>query len=270
MRFFREGAAGSRGVIGMRTLCLAVALLAACREEHTKSIEGAPIGHEPVVVPRTHKIPAGHAAEVRKIFEAHEVITFPISVVSSAGTNTQFVNPTPTFLGNDRFVLAATPEIHEELDRLLDEIAKEHTPTKEITYAVTYWAIEADPNASVEIPADLEEVKPVLESLKGLGPRKFKIIDRAATHSLDGMKAGVKSRELDIQQTLSSDADGLQLALELELNDKPPGFPSNSKVHTKLEIALDKPIVLAETAMEAGSGTPPENLVLFVVKARAE
>jgi hypothetical protein len=252
----------------MRTLCCAVLMLAACREEHTKSIEGAPVGHEPVVVPRTHQIPAGHASEVRRLFEA-QVITFPISVVSSAGTNTQFVNPTPTFLGNDRFVLAATPEIHDELDRMLAAMAKAPA-IREVTYSVTYWAIEADPSASVEIPADLEDVKPVLESLKGLGPRKFKIIDRAATHSLDGMKAGVKSRELDIQQTLSSEADGLQLALELQLNEQAPGSPSNSKLHTKLDIALDKPIVLAETALEAGSGTPPENLVLFVVKARAE
>ncbi|HEY3805488.1 MAG TPA: hypothetical protein VGL61_22925 [Kofleriaceae bacterium] len=257
----------------MRTLCLAAVLLAACRGDYNSkaltAMEGAPVGREPIVVPRSHQIPPGHAAEVRRLFEA-QVITFPISVVSSAGTNTQFVNPKPSFLGNDRFVIAATPEIHDELDRMLAAMAKEPAPVRQVTYAVTYWAVEADPSASVEIPAGLEEVKPVLESLKALGPRKFKIIDRAATHSLDGVKAGIKSRELDIQQTLSSDADGVQLALELELNDKPPGYPSNAKVNTKLEIALDKPLVLAEAAMEAGSDTPPENLVLFVVKARAE
>ena len=36
--------------------------------------------------------------DVRKLFDAH-VLSFPITVVSSAGTNTQFVQPNPSFIG---------------------------------------------------------------------------------------------------------------------------------------------------------------------------
>jgi|HubBroStandDraft_6_1064221.scaffolds.fasta_scaffold143103_4 hypothetical protein len=247
----------------MRLLCIVVAL-AACRPaDHPAESRPAEI----VVVPRSHQIPPGHTAEVRKLFESH-VISFPVSVVSSAGTNTQFVNPSPSFIGGDRFVIAATPEIHAELDTLLAAMAKQPASPAPTTYNVTYWAIEADPSTETQLAPDLAELEPVLKSLGALGPRKFKTIDRAATRSLDGARAEIKSHLMYVESTLSIDSDALQLQLQLQLH---PDDAQHSKVETKLQLAPDKPIVLGETAMGSGSDATGADLVLYVVRAqRAE
>jgi hypothetical protein len=242
-------------------LAFAALLLAACHFTDRASEDTRPI--EPVVVPRTHQIPPGHAAEVRKLFES-QVICFPISVVSSAGTNTQFVNPKPSFIGSDRFVLAATPAIHDELDRLLAAMAKAPASPVSGTYTVAYWAIEADPSSESHVPADLAELDPVLKSLGALGPRTFRTIDHATTRALDGSRAEIKSRALVIDQTLSVAPEALELALELTTRD------SGSHIETKLQLAPDKPIVLGETAL-GSAADPAANLVLYVVRAqRAE
>ncbi len=249
----------------MRSLCIVFLAVAACRPADHAAEPPRPA--EIVVVPRSHPIPPGHAAEVRKLFEAN-VITFPISVVGSAGTNTQFVNPRPSFIGRDRFVVAATPEIHAELDTLLAAMAKSPPSPVPATYAVTYWAIEADPSSAEQIAPDLAELEPVLKSLAALGPRKFKTIDRAATRSLDGVRAEIKSHLMYVESTLSVDSDALELQLQLQLH---PEDAQHSKVETKLQLAPDKPIVLGQTAMSAGSDAGGADLVLYVVRAqRAE
>jgi hypothetical protein len=216
------------------------------------------------IAPRSHQIPAGHEAEVRKLFEAH-TISYPIAVVSSAGTNTQFVNPNPAYIGTDRFVISATPEIQDQLDQLLAAMAKMPAPPATSTYAMTYWAIEADPGTDSQIPPELGEIAPVLQSLAGLGPRHFKTIDRVATHVLDGFRADVKGRELSVEQTLSADPSTLELALKLELRGN-RDEPSTS-VDTKLQLAVDKPIVLGQTSIGVGSDSSA-GVVLYVVRAQ--
>jgi hypothetical protein len=247
--------------------CAALALLlAACHPDHSGNTE-VPRSDQMFgggIAPRSHQIPPGHEAEVRKLFESNNV-SYPISVVSSAGTNTQFVNPKPAYIGTDRFVIGATPEIHAELDQLLAAMAKMPAPPATSTYAMTYWAIEADPSADSQIPPDLSEIAPVLQSLAGLGPRHFKTIDRVAAHVLDGFRADVKGRELSVEQTLSVDPSALELGLRLELRghrDEP-----STSVDTKLQLAVDKPIVLGQTSIAAGSDTSA-GVVLYVVRAQ--
>jgi hypothetical protein len=244
----------------MKLALAALLLLAAC---HVSDRSEPPRTAEITVVPRSHQIPPGHVADVRKLFDAH-VLSFPITVTSSAGTNTQFMQPSLSFIGTDRFVTGATPEIHAELDKLLDALAKSPVPTASGTYAMTYWAIEAEPSGDVQVPPDLAEIEPVLKSLGALGPRKFHTIDRVSTRVLDGAHADVSSRALLVNQTLSVDAASLELALELTMRD------NTGRIETKLQLAPDKPIVLGETAM-GSAADPAANLVLYVVRAqRAE
>jgi hypothetical protein len=242
-------------------LVLAAALLAACHT--TDRSADPPRMAEITVVPRSHQIPPGHAADVRKLFDAH-VLSFPITVTSSAGTNTQFMQPSLSFIGTDRFVTGATPEIHAELDKLLEALAKSPMPAASGTYTMTYWAIEADPSTDAQVPTDLVEIEPVLKSLGALGPRKFHTIDRVSTRVLDGTRADVKSRAMTVSQTLSVDSTSLQLQLELGVKDV------GGQIETKLQLEPDKPVVLGETAM-GSAADPAANLVLYVVRAqRAE
>jgi len=254
----------------MRMLAALALSVVACRGGD-RVVEPSSSGPRPadiVVVPASHKIPPGHLADVRKLFEA-QVITFPISVTSSAGTQTQFVNPKPTIIG-DRFLLAATPEIHAQLDTLLADIAKQPPTPPPATYQLTYWAIDATPSASTTIAPDLAELEPVLKSLAPLGPRTFKTIDRVATRSIDGTGADLKSRRLEIEQTLSADNAALELSLDLKLNGAhPDGPPRAEKISAKFPVTLDKPVVLGQSGDADGSDSA--DLVLYVVRAqRAE
>jgi hypothetical protein len=84
---------------------LAVAL-AACTSRDTKlgTIE-VPRPDQVVgggVAPRSYDIPAGHAAEIRRLFKGGGAMGYPIAVVSAQGTQTQFVNPQPVFIGENR------------------------------------------------------------------------------------------------------------------------------------------------------------------------
>jgi hypothetical protein len=256
----------------MRTLAALAIGLFACRATD-RIIEPPPAAAarpaELDLVPRSHAIPPGHLADVRKLFEAH-LVSMPISVVSSAGTNTQFVNPQPTFIG-DHFVVAATPEIHAELDTLLAALAKQPPTPPPSTYAITYWAIEAAPSATTDIAPELAELEPVLKSLGPLGPRRFRTLDRVSTRSIDGAQAKIESRRLDVDQTLSTDNAGLQLSLVLRLHSKvPPEMtPHTDQIEAKFPLAPDKPVVLGQTGDSAGSNAA--DLVLYVVRAqRAE
>ena len=245
---------------------LAIGLIA-CRSSD-RIAEPAPRAAEITIVPRNHPIPPGHLADVRKLFESH-LVSIPISVVSSAGTNTQFVNYQPTYVG-DHFVINATPEIHAELDTLLAAMAKQPATPPPATYLITYWAIEAAPSAASEIAPDLAELEPVLKSLAPLGPRTFKTIDRVATRSIDGTGADLKSRRLELEQTLSGDNVALELSLDLKLNgEHPDGPPRAEKISAKFPVTLDKPVVLGQTGDADGSNAA--DLVLYVVRAqRAE
>ena len=256
----------------MRLLAVLVIGLFACRSVDRVIEQPSAAAARPAelnLVPRSHAIPPGHLADVRKLFDAH-LVSIPISVVSSAGTNTQFVNYQPTYVG-DHFVVNATPEIHAELDTLLAAMAKQPAPPPPATYAVTYWAIEAEPSAATEIAPDLAELDSVLKSMAALGPRKFKTVERVATRSIDGALAKVTSHRLQVDQTLSTDEAGLQLSLDLALNSKvPPEMTSHTdRIEAKFPIAVDKPIVLGQTGDSAGSNAA--DLVLYVVRAqRAE
>ena len=146
-------------------------------------------------------------------------------------------------------------------------MAKTPPPPATSTYTVTYWAIDAEPAAAVQIPPDLDDIAPALQALGGLGPRRFRTIDRVGTRALDGFHARVKGRALGVEQTLSAGSDALELALELELRDDGPSGSFN----TKLQLAVDKPIVLGQTAAGSGAGSDTAGVVLYVVRAqRAE
>jgi hypothetical protein len=214
------------------------------------------------VVPRSHQIPAGHAADVRKMF-ANAAMSYPISVVSDKGTNTQFVQPPPVFLGSDHFVLSAPPEFHTEIDRVLDSLSKAPAAPSS-TYDITYWIIEADVATDEQVPSELAELAPTLNALSGLGKRHFKSVDRVAAHTVDGEKSQITGRVIKLEQSLSVGADGLRLKLELNLRgtwtDQPDRGP---QLITNLQLKPDVPAVLGDSSLAT-----PSSVLLYVVRAR--
>ena len=234
-------------------IIIALLLFAACRGDSRQDMPRPDqlIGGN--IVPRSHQIPAGHISEVRRLFDTH-VISYPISVISEKGVQTQFVNPQPAFLGSDRFVVGATPEIHAELDQLLATIAKSPPSPGPATYEVTYWVVEAT-SGEAPVPPELADVAPALEALAGLGKRKLKQIDRVATLELTTETSELRGQALYIWNQLSAEPDGLRLNLKLQLE--------NRKIETQLQVQPDKVIVLGDSA-----NTDSSSLTLYLVRVR--
>jgi hypothetical protein len=249
-------------------LWLALAL-AACngghRSDHDHDGSGGPMWRKDTgvdVVPRTHTIPAGHAADVRKMF-ANGAMSYPVTVVSDKGANTQFVQPPPVFLGSDHFVLSAPPEFHDEIDRVLAALSKAPAAPSS-TYDTTYWIIEADLATDEQVPPELEELASTLDALPGLGKRHFKSVDRVAARTVDGERSQVTGRIIKLDQSLSVGADGLRLKLELELRgtwvDQQDRGP---RLETFLQLKPDVPAVLGDSSLAT-----PSSVLLYVVRAR--
>jgi hypothetical protein len=221
---------------------------------------------EVMIIPKRHAIPPGRAADVRRLFSSG-AMSYPISVVSAGGAQTQFVQPKPVFIGSDSFVVDIPPEFHDELDHLLDGMAKA-PPAVSSAYDVTYWVVEADSSPTTEVPPELAEVATTLEAVTGLGKRRFKSIDRVAAHTLDGNRAEIKGRVIELGQTLTADPDGLRLQLEMHLqntwSDNPGHGPT---LETDVQLKPDLPIVLGDSTLSSAS-EGAANLLLYVVRAR--
>lgn len=217
------------------------------------------------IVPASHEFPPGRAADIRRLFEGH-VVSYPISVVSSAGVQTQFVNPKPVFVGDRRFVIGLPPSMHVALDKLIAGLAPQAVASSS-TYELTFWAVEAIASTESEVPRDLAEIGPMLEKLSGLGKRRFKSLDRVAARARDGAETKITGRMIEVENTLASVPEGIELDLKLQLKgvwgEKPELGP---RIETTLQVTVDRPIVIGDSAQAAASdGTA--NLVLYVVRA---
>ncbi len=218
------------------------------------------------IVPQSHDFPVGRADDIRRLFE-NDVTSYPISVVSSAGTQTQFVNPNPVFIGDHRFVVGLPPHMHVALDQLIANLDKQPAKAPS-TYEVTFWVIEAVAAGETDVPRDLAEVGPMLQKLTGLGKRRFKSLDRVAARARDGAHTKLSGRMMYVEQTLSAYPDGIELELKLEVKgtwtEKPELGPS---VQTTLQLPLDRAIVVGDSAQAAASDGAA-NLLLYVVRAQ--
>jgi hypothetical protein len=216
------------------------------------------------VVPQVHDVPAGRANDVRRLFDSG-AMSYPIAVVAASGTQTQFVQPRPVFFGENKFVVGAPKHVHDAIDALLKQLPPAQVGTSG-TFELTYWLVAADPAAQTSVGKDIEELTPMLEGLKGLGPRKFRFLDRVGGQSRDGIRADINGRISEIDHKLTTSTAN---ELELELTYKVTGLYSdrNSVINTTLQLQPDKPVVLGDTALAPPVDGAPAGVILYVVRA---
>lgn len=216
------------------------------------------------VSPRSYDVPPGRAAEIRRLFKGGGAMSYPIAVVSAQGTQTQFVNPQPVFLGENRFVVALPEGHHVALEQVIGQLKASGAPVVTGSYEMTYWIVEATPADANEIAPDLAEISGTLDKLGALGKRKFRMIDRVGGRVTDGDEAKMRSLRTDIFQSLVADPTGLQLTIELQqdADDKRGPF-----VRTTLRLKPDQPVVLGDASLSTPVATV-NGLVLYVVRAR--
>jgi hypothetical protein len=217
------------------------------------------------VSPRSYDIPAGQASAIRRLFKTGGAMGYPIAVVSAQGTQTQFVNPQPVFIGENRFVVGLPEQHHVALTQVIATMQSAPAPVAMESFEMTYWVVEATPADATTIAPDLEEVGKTLEGLGALGKRKFRLIDRVGGRVTSGDEATLRSLRTNVTQALTADASTLQLQLELEQtggDGKQGPF-----MHTTLRLRPDQPIVLGDAALSPPVATI-DGLVLYIVRAR--
>ena len=257
----------------LRIVCCLLAL-AAChdRDRTSPAAAPAPAVERPDqilgagVVPQAHEFPPGRTDDIRRLFD-NNVMSYPVSVVSEKGVQTQFVNPRPVFVGDRRFVVGAPSSMHAAIDKMIATLDKTAAPAKQ-TYELTFWVVEAVAATNTDVARDLVDVAPMLEKLAGLGKRRYRSLDRVAARSRDGAKTKISGRILRVEHELETFPDGIELELTLALpgiwTDKPELGPT---VETKLQLPLDQPIVIGDSA-QTSAFEGAANLLLYVVRAR--
>ena len=217
------------------------------------------------IIPQAHEFPPGRADAIRRMF-ADGSMSYPISVVSASGAQTQFVNPKPVFVGDHRFVVGAPPAMHAAMDKMIATLDKAVVTSG--TYEVTFWVVEATSAANVDVARDLADVAPMLEKLAGIGKRRYRSLDRVAARSRDGAKTKLSGRMIKIEHTIGAYPDGVELDLELALTGTWSEHPDQGPtVETKLQVPLDQAIVIGDSA-QSGAADGAANLLLYVVRAR--
>jgi hypothetical protein len=212
------------------------------------------------VVPQIHDFPAGHAADIRRIFDG-SALSYPISVISDKGVQTQFVNPRPVFVSDRRFVVGLPPASHAALDKLIAGLSTAPTPLG-ATYEITFWAVEGSSAAQPDVPADLAEIAPVLDKLAALGKRRFKSLDRVGGRTRDGAQTKLVGRLLKAEHRPIAGPDGIELEVTLQLiEDK-----ATPTIETTLHLPLDQPLVIGDSAQSTATDGNA-NLLLYVVRA---
>ena len=247
---------------------LAVAL-AACNSRDTKlaSIE-VPRPDQVVggnIAPKSYDIPAGHAAEIRRLFKGNGAMSYPIAVVSAQGTQTQFVNPQPVFIGENRFVVALPEQHHAALDQVIAGMSKSGPQVSSGSYEMTYWVVLAKDAEATAVAPELRELDATIKQLGALGTKSYSLIDRVGGRVIDGDEASMRSHRTDVQQMLTADASGLQL--QLELRENADADKRGVQMRTTLRLEPDEPIVLGNSAISQPVSTE-NGLVLYMVRAR--
>lgn len=253
---------------GSRAALAALALAACSSRDNRLATVEVPRPDQTIagnISPRSYEVPAGHGAEIRRLFKSNGgAMSYPIAVVSAQGTQTQFVQPQPVFLGENRFVVALPEQHHAALAQVLSEMKAAGAPTATESYEMTYWVVEATPADADEIAPDLGEVSETLGKLGALGKRKFKLIDRVGGRVTDGEDATMKSLRTEVYQTMVGDPNGLQVHVELQQNTDDKHGP---QLRTTLRLKPGQPAVLGDASLSAPVATV-NGLVLYVVRAR--
>jgi hypothetical protein len=205
--------------IVMTRAALLLALLAACRsaESTTRPCGDCQAGSGgatyPIIVMRTYKVPLGQEKLVQRLL--HHTTSYPIQVVSSAGTQTQMIQPEIHFTGNGYFVLSAPENIQDGVKQLLDELAKNPPPPPPASIDTTYWLVLGWPAKDTTVPDRLNEIAPALKGLANLGPMRFDLLERVELVALDGDEARTVGLNAEVKQTAARDGNAVQLNVEI-------------------------------------------------------
>jgi hypothetical protein len=252
----------------MTRIALALALLAGCRPSDPPRAgpvcsTGSGSPYVPNIVMRTYKVPPSEEKLVERLLDG--TTSYPISVVSAQGAQTQLIQARPHFTGNGFFVLAAPENIQEGVRQLIDELAKAPPPPAPASIDVTYWLVLGYSAKDTMVPDRLSEIAPALKGLASLGTMRFELFERVEMVGLDGDEARTIGEATEIKQTASRDNDAFQLRVEITALGQPA-----AKVDTTVTIKPNQFAVLGQSGFvpHGALANDPKPTLFYVVRAR--
>lgn len=247
---------------------IAVVALAACREPAqpgfqppaaATAVAGNREGYD--LIPKVYDVPPGRETEIRRLLEA---MSYPVSVVTAQGAQTQFVHPQVSFTSDRHLVMTAPVQFHPAIEAIMKQLAA--APAAPSSYEVTYWIVRAEAAAKTTIAPELGEIATVFEGLPGLGTRSYTMLDHLSARTTDGNKAVLGGQVATVTQELTSMPTSVDLAIEMQI--RAPGGTSTGMLETTLQLKPDVPVVLGDSAATVTNLNAPAALLLYVVRVR--
>jgi len=183
---------------------------------------------------RLYRAPNGHEAEVQRLLSE---VSYPVPSSGKEGRSTIFINLRPKFTGGGYFVLSAPKSIQEGVKELLKVLATTPPKAPRSTVQGDYWVVVGHPatEGEVAIPAKLEEVKKALQPLLGLVPMRFTLLEKFQLTAVEGKRSTVVGRHGEVRQSTVVGQDGLELDLNIKVDQASGGTRGNLMTQVKLQ-----------------------------------
>lgn len=248
---------------------LLLALLLACRpaqEAPRACVEcqsGSATAAYPAIVLRTYQVPAGQDKLVERLLDG--TTSYPVSVVSAQGVQTQFVHPTPHFTGNGYFVLGAPETIQQGVRQLLDELARHPGAPAQSSVDTTYWLVLGWPAKDTAISERLADVAPALKTMSNFGAMRFELLERIELVALDGEQAHAGGQTAHVKQTASRDRNAMELRVEVSASGDTP-----ATLETTVTVKPGQFAVFGQSGFvpRGAMQTDPKPTLFYVVRAQ--
>jgi hypothetical protein len=252
-------------------IVIAVVALAACREPAQSGFQpaapaaattGATGGREGYdLIPKVYDVPPGRETEIRRLLAN---MSYPVSVVTANGAQTQFVHPQVSFTSDRHLVMTAPVQYHPAIEAVIKQLSA--APAAPSSYEVTYWIVRAEAAGKTTIASELNEIATVFDGLSALGTRSYTMIEHLSARTTDGNRAVLGGQIATVTQELTSMPTAVDLDIELQI--RPPGAGAPGMLETTLQLKPDVPVVLGDSAATVTNLNAPAALLLYVVRVR--
>lgn len=157
-------------------------------------------------------------------------------------------------LPNGRIAVAAPRQQQPSIGELIKQLS-EAEPARQVR--VRQWLIKATPSDQVAIPNNLTTLEePLLDTVEVSGPAAFERIEMAEFQGLEGRRATVVGKAMQIRMWVR--LEGNRIELRTETNTTPYG----SLLETNISLVSGEPIVMG--LVENADG---DSMLLFVIEA---
>ncbi|MCP4444351.1 MAG: hypothetical protein GY811_03270 [Myxococcales bacterium] len=249
----------------MKPTTIIAPLLVACLACNSKPAAEAPAAEAPVadslhtrkLTLRTYQVPGDRTEEMQRIIET---LSYPITIVSANGAQTQFVPLSNVLFTSDgSFIVNAPQEIHDGLPAVIEAVKRSEPKTISMV-RVDYWLVVGRPASETNVDPSLAPIADALNSVaEKTGPMDFVRFETMQLQAIEGKWAQGRGLHTQIKQKATVENGKVVLQFEIETGDK-------GRIETELRLAAGQIAVLGQVGHNTEPQVSPEP-VFYIAKA---